>query len=57
MVYNAVFITYFLLSSFTKIGEKERLSVELVVNLAASYVSLPIIFCSYILAHVFVVRT
>ncbi|KAF8603421.1 hypothetical protein BDV93DRAFT_544630 [Ceratobasidium sp. AG-I] len=37
MVYNAVFITYFLLSSFTKIGEKERLSVELVVNLAASY--------------------
>lgn len=44
MVYNAVFIAYFLLSTFNKIGEKERLSVELVVNLAASYVSLHVSF-------------
>ncbi|KAG8700826.1 hypothetical protein FRC08_004428 [Ceratobasidium sp. 394] len=37
MVYNAVFIAYLLLSSFPRIGEKERLAVELILDLAVSY--------------------
>ncbi|KAG8715404.1 hypothetical protein FRC11_004304 [Ceratobasidium sp. 423] len=37
MVYNAVFVTYLLLSNFELIGEKERWAVELIVDLVASY--------------------
>ncbi|CAE6422444.1 unnamed protein product [Rhizoctonia solani] len=37
MVYNAVFMTYLLLSNFELIGEKERWAVELIVELSASY--------------------
>ncbi|QRV72308.1 RNA recognition motif protein [Ceratobasidium sp. AG-Ba] len=37
MVYNATFMVYLLLSTFPHIGEKERLSVELVLGLAVSY--------------------
>ncbi|KAH7344115.1 hypothetical protein B0J17DRAFT_714253 [Rhizoctonia solani] len=37
MVYNAVFMTYLLLSNFELIGEKERWSVELIVDLSVSY--------------------
>ncbi|GAB1523733.1 hypothetical protein RhiTH_006883 [Rhizoctonia solani] len=37
MVYNAVFMTYLLLSNFELIGEKERWAVELVVDLSVSY--------------------
>ncbi|CAE6384824.1 unnamed protein product [Rhizoctonia solani] len=37
MVYNAVFVTYLLLSNFELMGEKERWAVELVVDLSVSY--------------------
>ncbi|KAG9097220.1 hypothetical protein FRC06_007821 [Ceratobasidium sp. 370] len=37
MVYNAVFITHLLLSAFRRIGEEERLAVELVLDLSVSY--------------------
>ncbi|CAE6491336.1 unnamed protein product [Rhizoctonia solani] len=37
MVYNAVFIAYLLLSNFELIGEKERWTVEVMVELTVSY--------------------
>ncbi|CUA77172.1 hypothetical protein RSOLAG22IIIB_06546 [Rhizoctonia solani] len=37
MVYNAVFIAYLLLSNFELIGEKERWTVEVIVELTVSY--------------------
>ncbi|KAG8692150.1 hypothetical protein FRC09_011415 [Ceratobasidium sp. 395] len=37
MVYNAVFLAYLLLSAFKQVGERERLSVELILDLSVSY--------------------